>query len=282
MQWNPVFYNTEVFATNNIEPPQTWDELLSTCDQLYAAGVRPFTVSTSGWIPPSARWFTMLDLRINGAEFHDQLMIGKISWEDDRVRAVFEHWQEAFTHNCFGDNISNVNYSAAVRELADGQAAMYLLGEWLYESFQEGDADNIDFFRFPALNEEFAHDEIVHYYGAYMHANTAHPEEVREFLRHFGSTEIQQAMVKEVNRAVMSNAIDRDLMPNYQQAGVDFVAESRAIVPLFEVSPFDNTLAVQGLNRFQGFYSRWEEEEIVDDILRLMEEYRLQELDYSK
>lgn len=279
MQWNPVFYNTTVFADNNIEPPQTWAELLATCDQLYAAGVRPFTVSTSGWIPPSARWFTMLSLRLNGAEFHDQLMQGTISWEDDRVRAIFEHWQEAFTHNCFGDDIQNVNYAAAVGELAEGQAAMYLLGEWIYESNAIIEAaDQIDFFRFPSLNDEFGHDEIVHYYGAYMHANTEHPEEAREFLRHFGSAETQLAIVENVRRAVATNTVDSNAMPAYQQKGVQFVAESRAIVPLFEVSPFDNTVAVHGLNRLKGFHSRWNEEGIIDELLSFMEEIRLQEL----
>ncbi len=279
MQWNPVFYNTTVFAENNIEPPETWDALLATCDQLYAAGVRPFTVSTSGWIPPSARWFTMLSLRLNGAEFHDQLMRGEISWEDDRVRAIFEYWQEASKHNCFGDDIQDVNYAAAVSELAQGQAAMYLLGEWIYESNAIIDAsDQIDFFRFPPINEEFGHDEIVHYYGAYMHANTEHPEEAREFLRYFGSAEAQLGIVEGVRRAVTTNAVDINTMPPYQQKGVEFVAKSRALVPLFEVSPFDNTVAVHGLNRFQGFYSRWHEDGIVDEILSFMEEIRLQEL----
>lgn len=278
MQWNPVFYNTDVFAEQNIEIPQTWDELLATCEQLHSAGIRPFTVSASGWIPPTARWFTMLNLRLNGAEFHNQLMIGEISWEDERVQAVFEHWQIAFEHNCFGENISSVNYGAAVNEIADGSAAMYLLGEWLYESFQEGQGDNIDFFRFPPLNDDYTHDEIVHYYGAYMHANTEHPEEARAFLAYFGSAENQLAIVESVGRAVMTNTVDRYTMPLYQQNGVDFVAESRAIVPLFEVSAFSNTLAVQGLNRFKAFHSVWNEDGAITSTLAIMEENRQQQL----
>lgn len=39
---------------------------------------------------PVAGWFDYINLRTNGLEFHQDLLQGKISYQDSRVRHVFE------------------------------------------------------------------------------------------------------------------------------------------------------------------------------------------------
>jgi ABC-type glycerol-3-phosphate transport system substrate-binding protein len=280
-QWNPVFYNADVFAEHDIAIPETWEDLLETCTALNEAGIRPFTVSVADWHPPTARWFTMLNLRINGPEFHEALMAGEISWQDDAVRMVLEYWQEAGAAGCFGEDIDRVTYGGAVDELLAGDAAMYLLGEWLYESFQEGEGENIEFFRFPPIKPEYANAAIVHYYGAWIHADAEHPDEARELLKYLGTTEVQESIVTELGRAVMTNNLPDDVLPQHQQLGREFVRESTALAPLFEVSPFTNSVAVTALSRFRGFYGRLDDTEYIDIILDSVEEERREQIGES-
>jgi multiple sugar transport system substrate-binding protein len=100
-----------------------------------------------------ARWFTILNLRLNGADFHEALMRGEASYEDERIRAVFEQWAEMLAHNCFPDN-QLIGYGVAANQIHDGDAAMYNLGEWLVESYDDGFPDTFDFFNFPVLNPD--------------------------------------------------------------------------------------------------------------------------------
>lgn len=281
-QWNPIFYRTDVFQAHDLSIPETWDDLMAVCAVLNGDGIRPFTVSGSGWTPPIARWFTMLNLRINGPAFHDALMDGEVSWQDERVVDVFDHWREAFEHGCFGETVYALNYGAAVQELVGGDAAMYLLGEWLYESFNEGDDEGIDFFKFPAINEEYADAAIVHYYGAWLHANTDNPDEARAFLSYLGSPELQTSIVEDLGRAVMLSSVPDDVLPEYQQKGRRFVEESDALTPLFEVSPFAHAVAVEGLSRFQGFIQLWDEADIIERVTERMEEVRTEQLSFEE
>lgn len=276
VQWHPVFYNTAVFEAHNLAIPTTWDELLTTCETLYAAGIAPFTFAATGWTPPATRWFTILDLRLNGAAFHDDLMAGRISYHDERVRDVFTTWQSAFEHHCFAEDAITVNYGEAVRRLTSGEAAMYYLGEWLYESLAEGDAEHLDFFRFPTLNPDIPNAEMVHYYGSYILTGATNPTRAREFLTWLGSTERQASIVTEVGRAVTTNQVDSALLPDYQQRGVQFIAESGPMSILFENDNLNASMATLGLNQMVAFVRSWQEPDRIDIILDILEAERVE------
>lgn len=279
VQWHPVFYRADIMAEEGLAIPATWDELLSLCTTLDERGYRPFTVSTLGWNPPAARWFSILNLRLNGLEFHESLMRGEISFEDQRVRNVFEHWGAALDAGCFGESGYGTNYGGAVAELVNGQAVMYFLGEWLSEGINAEDWAKLDFFRFPLIDEDVPPAEIAHYYGAYMHTATEHPEAARQVLAWLGGPEAQTQIATEVGRLVMSSAIDRSILPAYQMEGLAFINESGPGTPLFEVSAFDNRLATLGLSQFVSFLRDWNEEGQLDITLQALEAARQESLE---
>ena len=67
IQWNGIFYRTDVMADAGVEPPTTWDELLAACDSLNDAGITPFAMTAvSSWPPPMGFWFTHINQRLNG------------------------------------------------------------------------------------------------------------------------------------------------------------------------------------------------------------------------
>ncbi|MEJ2749605.1 MAG: ABC transporter substrate-binding protein [Anaerolineae bacterium] len=208
-QWNPVWYRTDIFTEVGLEIPQTWEDLLAACDTLSAAGYVPIATANHGWTAPEARWFSIIDLRLNGFTFHENLMAGREHYDDPRVHAVFEHWAEMFNHNCFDPGTTN--YKQAADQLFEGQAAMYNLGEWLSESYDEGFTDTVDFFRFPLINADLDPadaGEIVHLYGAYMLTTAQQPAEAEKFLTYLGSQESQQSNMEAVGRVVSRLDVD--------------------------------------------------------------------------
>ena len=71
-----------------IEPPETWEEFLAACETLKGTACIPITIGTKyRWT--AAAWFDYLNMRVNGPEFHINLMLGKESYDDPRVKEVF-------------------------------------------------------------------------------------------------------------------------------------------------------------------------------------------------
>lgn len=251
-QFNPIWYRTDIFDTLKLSPPQSWEELLTLCDKLHAAGYLPFTVSARGWPPPVARWFTILNLRLNGAEFHETVMQGKVAYTDDRIREVFQYWGQLFEHHAFSDTVTQTNYAQAVRELASGKAAMYNLGEWLFESWPANLNDKLDFFIVPNIRPEVPRAEIVHAYGAFLTAAGKEKPAAKTLLRYLGNQASQQSNTDSLKRIVPHNKVTTAHYSEVQHRLFETVKNTGTLVPLFEFNT-DPRMAQAGLQAFVAF-----------------------------
>jgi len=270
VQWNPIWYRADIFAEHDLAPPETWEELLEICDTLHAAEIIPFALSTRQWTPPLARWFTILNMRLNGPEFHQRLLRGQERYDDERVRQVFERWASMIEHNCFSDE--GANYRTASDQIFAGDAAMYNLGEWLSESYDEGLPDTFDFFSFPALNPDVPRGEIALVYGAYMSAEADHPQEARQFLAYLGSAESQTTNVETLGRVATNLEVDQSLYNDVYRRGLTFVQEADHIAQLFEF----NAAPEVGGQALVAFADFWENPDQIDETMARLEAARAQ------
>ena len=271
VQWNPIWYHTDIFAEHDLTPPETWEDLLAACDTLDAAGIIPIAVSSISWTPPLARWFSILNMRLNEPEFHEQLLAGQEQWDDPRVVDVFMHWAEMFEHNCFDEQ--KVGYGTAATQFADGEAAMYNLGEWLSESYPEGIPVTADFFAMPIMNPDVPRGEIALVYGAYLHKNGSNPQAGRDFFAYLGNAESQTGNGETLNRIMSNTAVSPDIYSEVYQDGLTFVADADHLVQLFEFSAAPE-VAQDGLQLFASFFNNPDPERI-EALLADMEATRL-------
>lgn len=150
-QWG-VYYRKDLFEEHGLAPPATWDEFLQVCATLKDAGITPITIGTR-FLWPAAGWFDYLDLRLNGLDFHLDLMAGGIAYTDPRVRKVFETWRPLLDNGYFIEDHASLSFQDALPPLLDGRAAMYLLGNFVVPFLEEaGAVDRIGFFRFPIID----------------------------------------------------------------------------------------------------------------------------------
>lgn len=233
-QWNPVFYNTRAFTDAGVEPPSDWSGLLDACAGLRAAGIdRP--ISQSGqpsWTPPAARWFSTIDLALNGPDFHERLARGEIAWTDQRVLDVFAEWNRLIDGGCFGDPILQA-YPDAIAMLSDGRAPMENLGEWIYESALLRDDDPVDFFTLPPLDRSLPHTEIALVYGLAIPADAAHPAQAMDLLRQLVSPDALTRAYRSVPRVIPDSRIDPGYLPRHRK-GLELFEEADRLVELWE------------------------------------------------
>jgi multiple sugar transport system substrate-binding protein len=235
-QWNPVFYNTQAFAAAGVEPPQDWDALLQVCADLRAAGIeRPISqAGEPSWTPPAARWFSTINLALNGPDIHEQLAQGRVAWTDERVRAVFAEWNQLIDAGCFGDPILQ-SYSDAIAKLADGRAPMQNLGEWIYESAFLHDDDPIDFFSLPPIAAGLPRTQIALVYGLAIPADAAHPEEAKALLQQLVSQQALTRAYQTVPRVIPDSRVDPGYLPRHQR-GLELFQQADRLVELWEFS----------------------------------------------
>ena len=84
-QKSTVWYNTHVFDDAGVEPPTTWDELVSTAQTISDSGVPPYSVGVDvGW--PMSDLFENIYLRTAGPDMYDKLARHEIPWTDQSVK----------------------------------------------------------------------------------------------------------------------------------------------------------------------------------------------------
>jgi multiple sugar transport system substrate-binding protein len=151
-----VFYRKSVFADKKYTVPATWDDLKALCTKMQADGLTPIAFGDKdGW--PAMGSFDILNLRMNGYDFHVNLMSGKEKWTDPKVTAVFQKWAEIVPFHA--KDYAGLTWQNAADTLVQKKSGMYLLGLFVSAQFAatkvQADLDDLDFFPFPTLGTTF-------------------------------------------------------------------------------------------------------------------------------
>ena len=128
-QWG-IYYRSDIFAKYNLSEPKTWNEFLKVSETLKSNGVTPVTIGTK-YLWTAAGWFDYLNLRVNGIEYHMDLMLGKATYLDPELDKVFEVWKELLEKGYFLENHATYSWQEAQAPLINGTAAMYLIGNFI-------------------------------------------------------------------------------------------------------------------------------------------------------
>ena len=156
-----IHYRKSLFEEKGYAVPTTWDEFKTLCDTMQADGITPLAGANDGrW--PQMGMFDMLNMRINGYDFHVSLMGGLESWEDDRVKAVFAAWEEILPY--YQPDANGRTWQDAANGIGDKSVGMFLLGTFITSNFdadtQQDIIDDVDFFLFPAIDDAHGQDAI--------------------------------------------------------------------------------------------------------------------------
>jgi len=244
-----VNYSTPVFEENGWSEPTDLDSLLSLAEDMMAKNITPFAFANDGkW--PIMGTFDVLNMRVNGYDFHIDLMGGNESWTDERVKAVFTTWETLLPFHQEGANGRTWQESAI--DMMEGRAGMYLLGTFA-ASADDRLLEEMNFFNFPELDASIGASALDAPIDGYqLVADPSNPEAAKELLLWMSTPEAQNAYLGEDPSVVASNSgadtagynrlqkksaelanaatgisqfLDRDTIPDFAGACGDMFAE---------------------------------------------------------
>ncbi|MDQ2681986.1 MAG: ABC transporter substrate-binding protein [Chloroflexota bacterium] len=228
-----IFYRPSLFEEKGWTPPTTMDELRSLASNMQDAGITPFAFGNSGnW--PSMGTFDQLNFRMNGYQFHVDLMAGKESWTDERVRAVFTEWESLLPLH--QENPNGRKWEEAGAAFANKEAGMMTLGSFVGEVFPEADREDLDFFVWPEMNPEHGTGTVeAPIDGWMMAADPSNPEAAKELLYYFGTAAAQETFLKVNPTVVGANAaVDSSLYSPLQQKVVETISAASNITQFLD------------------------------------------------
>lgn len=202
-----IHYKPSVFEENGWTPPGTMEELAALGEAMQGAGLVPFALGNDGrW--PAMGTFDQLNFRLNGYQFHMDLMAGRESWTDERVKNVFTEWEALLPLH--QQNPNGRTWEEAAAAVVNGEAGMMTIGNFIGSQFPDGDTSDLDFFPWPEMNPEFGTETIeAPIDGWMMAASPKNPEAAKELLYHFGTAVGQEAYLSK-DPSVIGAATDID------------------------------------------------------------------------
>jgi multiple sugar transport system substrate-binding protein len=220
-----VFYRKSMFAAKGYQVPTKWDDFIALAGKMKSDGLVPFSFGYGqgdSWTPLGT--FDYLNMRINGYQFHMDLMHGKQSWTDAKVGDVFSHYQQLLPFHQQG--AAGRKWQDAAQALINKQTGMFTLGLFVAQQFTNpSDLADLDFFAYPEINPTYAQEAVEAPTDGFMIShkvkNVAGATKLMEFLGS-ATAENTYLAIDSANVAVNSQA-DTSAYNALQKKAVQFI-----------------------------------------------------------
>ncbi len=190
-----VLYRKSVWQENGYTVPKTIDEFKALGDKMKGKGIAPLAFADKdGW--EAMGTFDILNLRVNGYDYHINLMAGKEDWTSDKVAKVFDLWKGLLPYHQ-ADALGR-SWQEAAQALQKGQAGMYYLGTFAAQQFAKGaEQDDLDFFVFPEVDSTIGTGAIEAPTDGYMMSRRPKNEAgAKKWLGYLGTADAQNILVQ--------------------------------------------------------------------------------------
>jgi multiple sugar transport system substrate-binding protein len=250
-----VFYRKSLFADKGYTVPATWDDLKTLSTKMQADGLTPIAFADSeGW--PAMGTFDILNLRLNGYDFHVGLMAGTQKWTDPKVTAVFDKWKEILPFHA--KDYAGLKWTDAANTLIKKTSGMYLLGLFVSGAFTDpADLADLDFFPFPTLgtsyDAEAALDAPIDTWQMASKApNLATERDAANAYLEFWSKGSTQGIFFQYQPGVLPTASDSDTSKytDLQKKAVEIVSKAKRITQFLDRDTRPDFATQDGMQRF--------------------------------
>ena len=231
-----VHYNKSVFAQKGYSIPTTWDEYITLAKKMKTDGMIPFAFAEKdGW--PALGTFDILNLRINGYDYHIKLMKHQVPWTDPGVTAVFQHWAELMPYMQTGAN--GRIWQDAAKALESKACGMLFQGTNQVASQYVTDGANLadlDFFAFPAINPAYGQDYMDAPTDGFMMSSKAKNVEAgKAILEYIGTAAAEEVYLKTDQWDVgLANGLQAPSYNAIQKKSVTVISACKAVAQFMD------------------------------------------------
>lgn len=250
-QWG-IYYRKDIFDLLKLEEPKTWDELLAACSKMKDNGVTPFTIGTK-FLWTAAGVFDYINLRTNGYEVHNDLTAGKIKYTDPRIVKTMENWKQLIDSCGFVDNHASMSWQDALAPFANGDAAMYVMGNFAVDGMKNAGLteEQIDYFQFPEITPGLPRAEEAPADAFFIPANAKNVEEAKKFLAFVARPDVQTQWNKTIGQLPINSKAEVG-SSKFLQEGFATVSTASGIAQFYDRDA-PAAMAKAGMEGFQRF-----------------------------
>jgi multiple sugar transport system substrate-binding protein len=232
-----MFYKKSVFAKNGYTVPKTWDELVALTKQMQKDGFsNPIAIGQKdGW--PAMGTFDIINMRLNGYQFHVDLMAHKHSWTDPKVKAVFDKWAELVPY--YTPGATGRIWQDAVK-LFDGNktSAMIFQGtDQVGPQVAKANLSDVAFFPFPEITPENPTDSAIDapIDGFLMSKKVKNKAGAVALLEYLGTGAAEQAFLKPNPSDIgTANNYDQSTYTPLQKSSVEIIKSTKNIAQFLD------------------------------------------------
>jgi multiple sugar transport system substrate-binding protein len=247
-----VFYNKSVFQQKNYSIPKTWDEFMALCKQMQTDKLVPLAFAEKdGW--PALGMFDIINLRINGYDYHMQLMQHKVPWTDKQVTDVFDKWRELMPYLQNGAN--GRLWQDAAKTLENKQAGMMFQGSnQVAANYADANLTDLDFFPFPAINPQWGQDYMdAPTDGFMLPAKAKNKDAAKKILEYLGTGEAESTFLKTDHWDVgLANGLVAPTYNDIQKKSVQAISSCKAVSQFMDRDTVPD-MATAMIKLIQGF-----------------------------
>ncbi|MEJ5944813.1 extracellular solute-binding protein [Pseudokineococcus basanitobsidens] len=137
------YYNADIFQEQGVEPPATWDDLMSLVQTFNDAGIAPIALGgQSRWT--SMMWLEYLYDRVGGPEVFNAIYAGEAdAWSADGSIQALTMVQDLVKAGGFINGFESItaDSNADIALMYTGRTAMMLHGSWTYAGMKGDGGD---------------------------------------------------------------------------------------------------------------------------------------------
>lgn len=246
------YYRKDLFQKAGINAaPKTWDELISACQKLKAAGMTPIAIGTKqAW--PAAAWFDFINMRVNGYDFHMKLLSGTGSYTSPEVKKAMSTWAQLIKAGGFPDTAPAMTWQEASALLWQGKAAMYLMGNFIASEIPSAVKAQVEFFPFPTIDPKVPVAQVAPTDVYFIPAKAKNKTNAKLFMTFLARADIQQKYNEVTGLLPVNNQAKIDASNSFLKSGQQILGQASGLSQFFDRDA-DPEVAKVGMDGFVEF-----------------------------
>jgi multiple sugar transport system substrate-binding protein len=266
-----IFYRKSVWADKGYQVPKNLDELEALAKKMQSDNLIPIAFADKdGW--PAMGTFDALNMRINGYQYHIDLMAGQKAWDSPETKKVFDTWRMLLPYH--QTNPLGRTWQEAAQTLQQKKAGMYLLGTFMNEQFPENQRSDIDFFTFPEIDPAIGADCLdAPIDGNCMSAKPKNEAGAKAFLKYQSSPDSLAAAVAATKLPFISanSNADQSAYTPLQKKSAELVSQQKNIAQFLDRDTRPDFASTVVIPAFQSFIKNPND---IDGVTKSMEEQK--------
>ena len=233
----------------------TWDDLLKVLTATQKKGLVAYPMGNKGgW--EAMGTFDVINARVNGYQYHIDLLNGKAKWTDAKTLETFKYFAQLVPF--MNANKNDIEWDGMRDLLLQKKAGVMMMGSWFANDFlakSQADYDDLWIVPFPEINPEFKRDSIdAPLDGIAVAKNGKNPEGGAALAEFWGSEEGMKAAQAAGDTSLYVNTkMDTSGYDAFNKQKLAVIAEAKNIMFFLDRdcrNDFASTVAGPALQNF--------------------------------